>query len=480
MKHILSSLFVCVTVLFVGACQTMTPADEKRIGLQEHPKIIQQHNGAYEYGDLNHYIAQIGFKLVKNSEMPNENFTFTVLNDKMVNAFALPGGFVYITRGLIAVAENEAEIAGVLAHEIAHVTARHTAQRMGQAQTGGLLVFGAAVLDAAVGGGGLIGQAASVGAQGYLAGFSRDQELEADMLGLKYMTAAGYDPNALKTFFEKMEDSRKLDAKIAGKEGQDPYNFLSTHPRTSERIDQAMKLAKPRPDRNPRVARAQFLNTINGIIYGDDIAQGVIEDRRFSHPELGITYQVPEGFRLINSPAQVTATDNNGALIVFDMEDPKKAPSYSDLTSYISAVWSPNLKVINLERIRINSMEAATGITRMRTNQGERDLRLLAIRGGQDRLYRFIFVTPPDRTQALAKDLQRATYSFRKLTLKEIEAIKPYRIKLVKVGRGETTSKLAKKMEGEAYPEDRFMAINRLAVQDGLQAGEKVKIIRND
>lgn len=478
MKHILAKILLSVTVLFLGACQTMTPADEKRLGLQEHPKIIAQYNGAYEYKDLNLYIAQIGFRLVKNSDMPNENFTFTVLNDKMVNAFALPGGFVYITRGLIAVAENEAEIAGVLAHEIGHVTSHHTAERMGQANWGTAAIFGASVLDAVIGGGGLIGQAASVGAQGYLAGYSRDQELEADMLGLKYMTAAGYDPNALKTFFEKMEANRLLEAKIAGHEGQDPYNFLSTHPRTSKRIDQAMQLAKARPDKNPRIARGLFLNKIDGIVFGDDIHQGVIEGRRFLHPDMGIVFEVPEGFRLMNSPAQVTASDDQGSLIVFDMEDPKKASSYGDLEQYIAAVWSPRLRVDHLERIRINGMEAATGTTRMQTNKGARDLRLLAIRGGVDRLYRFIFVTPPEKTRQMATALQRTTYSFRKLKTGEAKNIRPYRVTLTEVRRGDTVAGLAARVQGERYPEERFQSMNRLAIEEGLKAGEKVKVIR--
>ncbi|MCZ6607027.1 MAG: M48 family metalloprotease, partial [Alphaproteobacteria bacterium] len=197
----------------------MSKEDELRIGAEEHPKMIKEFGGAYTDAKLRAYIRRIGIKLASVSEARDLPYTFTILNDDKVNAFALPGGYVYITRGLLALAENEAEMAGVLAHEIGHVAARHTAERYSTAMATnlGLMLLGAIGSSAGLPSG--VGRIIGFGAQAALQGYSREQELEADMLGVRYMTRAGYTPDGMTSFFYKMQTHAELERAMEGKKG---------------------------------------------------------------------------------------------------------------------------------------------------------------------------------------------------------------------------------------------------------------------
>nr|MBC8239863.1 M48 family metalloprotease [Alphaproteobacteria bacterium] len=272
----------------------MSPEDEKRIGADEHPKIIKQFGGAYDEVQVSGYVAQIGTGLVKVSELSEEQFRFTVLNSDQVNAFALPGGYVYVTRGLIALAENEAELAGVIAHEIGHVTARHTAERYSQAMIANIGLNIAGIIGSAYGAPRETAQLLSFGTQAVLSGYSREQELESDMLGVRYLGLAGYDTNAMTTFFKKMKANDELRATMTGlPTGEDSFNFASSHPRTTDRITQAIHLANNGGPTSTRTDRDRFLDHIDGMIFGDDPKQGVRKGRDFIHPELRFQFTVP-------------------------------------------------------------------------------------------------------------------------------------------------------------------------------------------
>ncbi|NQV98636.1 MAG: M48 family metalloprotease [Rhodospirillales bacterium] len=330
--RVFMALLVCPLLLATG-CSTnratgnqsftafMSEEEERQVGAQEHPKILQEFGSEYGGPQLRAYVSNIGKALAAVSEVPGLPYTFTVLNDSKVNAFALPGGYVYITRGLLALAENEAEMAGVLAHEIGHITARHTAQRHSTAAAAniGLTILG--VIGSAVGVPTGVGQAVSLGAQAAVQGYSREQELEADMLGVRYMTRLGYSPDGMTTFFRKMNAHSLLEARIAGQDGVS-HNIMSTHPRTEDRIAQAIKLAKTKNIRNPLIERAAYLTQIDGLVFGDDAAQGIRKGRRFIHPELGIEFMVPPGFTMFNSAKALEAVGPNKSKIIFDMANP--------------------------------------------------------------------------------------------------------------------------------------------------------------
>lgn len=479
LARIATALLLSTFALASGGCSTnpatgqqsftafMSPAEEARVGAQEHPKILKEFGGAYADRGLTEYVTQIGSMIARNSELPDLKFTFTVLNDQKVNAFALPGGYVYITRGLLAVAETEAEMAGVLAHEIGHITARHSAQRYSQAMAAniGMTVLG--VIGQIAGVPAAAGDLAAFGAQAVLQGYSREQELEADMLGVRYLSRVGYSPDAMTSFFKKLDAHTRLEARVAGNpEAADRYSIMSTHPRTADRIEQAIRLANTARVENPRTNRDVYLSHIAGIAFGDDPKQGIRRGREFVHPDLGFRFTVPPGFTLFNSPKQVVARGPEQAMIVFDMTDEKKARTVSDVAAYVARDWGGRLGIQGVERIDVNGMESATGTTRMRTRAGTMDVRLVALRGGPDRIFRMIFLTPPTLTQKLQTDLQRTTYSFRRLTPQQAAEVRPLTIKLVTAKAGDTAESLSQAMPFESYRREWFEVLN------GLQSGQ--------
>ena len=456
----------------------MSPADEKVVGREEHPKILKQSGGAYGDRDLDAYMRNVGQLLARVSETPSISYTFTVLNDPKVNAFALPGGYVYVTRGLFALADNEAEKAGVLAHEIGHVVARHTAECYSQAMAAnlGMSILGALGNAAGVPTG--LGSLASFGAQAYLQGFSREQELEADMLGVRYMTRAGYDPRAMISFLRKLQDHDALEAALSGKrKAADRLHIMSTHPRTADRIVSAIELAKVRPAARPRVGRAAYLARIDGMVFGDPSKQGIRKGRVFVHPQLAIQFMVPPGFVMFNTAGQVIARGPGGAAIAFDMKRGQAATRLRSLPAYLVRDWGSRFSLRAVERITINAMEAATARARLQTQAGPRDVRLLVIRERPDRIYRFLFISPPSLTARLINEYKRTTYSFRRLSPEEASSIEPLRLGVVTVNPGDTAKVLAARMPLGKFSLAWFETLNGLGGGRPLVPGRKVKVV---
>ncbi len=456
----------------------MPESEEIRVGAQEHPKILREFGGAYDNPALADYARHVGERLARVSETPNLRYTFTILNDDKVNAFALPGGYVYITRGLLALADNEAEMAGVLAHEIGHVVARHTAQRYSQAMAAniGLTLLG--VLGQAAGAPGTVGDLAQFGAAAALQSYSREQEMEADMLAVRYMTRVGYGPGAMNSFFRKMEAQAGLEAALSGQPDPEArYGIMSTHPRTAQRIEQAIALARVNAVASPHYERDAFLARIEGMTYGDDPRQGIRRGREFIHPELRFRFVVPPGFALFNSPRQVVARGPEKSLIVFDMEAEGKARSVGALTSYIAHDWGRRFALREVEPIAVNGLDGATGHARIQTRSGAMDLRLVAIRGEAGRIHRLIFLTPPRLTESLRAELQRTTYSFRVLSPAEAAGVKPLRVALATVKPGDTVESLAARMPFAEYRVERFEVLNGLSRNQKLVPGVKLKTV---
>ncbi|MEQ8229885.1 MAG: M48 family metalloprotease [Rhodospirillales bacterium] len=488
MRKFLTALALTTPLLFGAGCSTnpatgqqsftafMSEEDELRVGAEEHPKILKDMGGEYQYPTIQTYIDWVGEKLAKVSDLPKLKFKFTVLNEPNINAFALPGGYIYITRGLISLAENEAEMAGVLAHEIGHVTARHTAQRYSAAMATNIGLIGASILGSIFGVPGDLNRLAGQVGHLYLQSYSREQELEADMLAVRYMARAGYDPRALESFFRKMRQHTSITQRVRGRPDEDPADsILSTHPRTADRIAQAIRLARVPPDANPRVGREDYLQRINGMLWGDAPEQGIVHGRVFAHPDLHFRFEVPPGFYLVNSPTQVIAHGPDQAVIIFNQLNQKDAAAVRDVRAYVAG-WGKG-RLENVERIKINGFDAATGQARIDTSEGVRDVRLVAIRFAPERIYRFLFLTPPGTTQRRSEDLRRVTYSFNRLSEAEAKAITPLKLRVITVNPGDTPEKLADLMPLESFKLDWFQVLNGLGPNDGLTAGTKVKVV---
>ncbi len=471
------------TGLLVGGCvidpatgerslgQLLTREDELAVGRDEHPRVVRQFGGEYRDLALARYVDQIGQGIARLSDTPDIAFSFTVLNSPIVNAFALPGGFVYVTRGLLALAGNEAELASVLAHEIGHITARHAAQRHQRAARPPAAAPGAKI------DGGAAGELApGQDPAAYVQGYSREQELEADTLGIRYLARAGYDPAAMSTFLARLDAQARLDAALMGlpADQADQMSFTATHPRTADRVQAAAQrageLGAPRRPLDPD----SYLKRIDDILYSDDPDQGFVRGATFLHPRLRFRFDVPAGFRLFNSAQRVIARNPQEALILFDSARRSAGMSVAD---YLIGVWSRDLSLAGTEKIQINGFAAATGWTRVETNRGPRDLRLVAIQFDENTIYRFTFITPPTLTDSLSLDLRRTTYSFRALTQDEAAGLRPLRLQVVRVREGDTVASLSSRLPLTDGREDTFRTLNGLARQDELKPDQLVKII---
>ena len=448
----------------------MSPEQELRIGREQHPKILKEFGGAYDHARANAYVNAVGQQLARQSDLPNLNYTFTVLDSDVINAFALPGGYVYISRGLLALANTEAELAGVLAHEIGHVTARHSAQRYSSSVVAGL---GTALLGAVVG-----GSAAQLGQQGaaiYLQGYSRDQEFEADMLGVRYLARTGYETASMASFLASLKAYSELEARTSGL--PDPasrYNILSTHPRTGDRVVAATKAAQAVVVANPRIGNIDHLNAIDGIVFGDSDGQGFVRGQVFAHKILGFRFEAPPGFQLANGTRQVVARGPDEALILFSGDSNNFR---GRMTSYLTESWAPAAKLTGVQPLNVNGMDGATGSIRL-TQQGKSvDLQLVAIRFSATQIYRFLFASSPAQTAQLNVPYRRTTFSFRRLTDREKADLRPWRVTTPAVAPGTSVSQLARGLPLPGPKDEWFRVLNGLAPNSQPFANQRVKLV---
>ncbi|NKB59457.1 MAG: M48 family metalloprotease [Alphaproteobacteria bacterium] len=446
----------------------VNPDEEKQIGLREHPKILAQFGGVYKDSAAAGYVASIGGKLAATTETPSLGFTFTLLDSPIVNAFALPGGYVYISRGLMALAGNEAELAGVLGHEIGHVVARHSAQRQSQSM---LAQLGVGLLGAVTGR--ESSQLAGTVAGLYLRSYSRDQELEADMLGIRYLRRTGYDINAMASFLARLRANSQLEAQIAGRSPNevDSYDITATHPRTIERVQRAAALSGGK--QNGRRDRNSYLKALDGMIFGDGPEQGYTLGRRFAHPKLRFEFSVPQGFKLQNRPDRIAAASKQAKAAIIFTAAPK--PYRGTMSAYLSGVWGRGAALNDLEAIKINGFGAATAWVRAR--DGRTDYRLIAIRFDSKHIFRFVFAAAPAAMQKLAPAFQRTTYSFKRLSPAQAAVLQPKRLKIVAVRATDTVGRLSGRMAFEDFRQERFVTLNGLGDKRPLASLKRVKLV---
>ena len=465
-----------------GTAPTRTSA-EQRAGAEAQQEILARFGGAYENQRVQSYVRDIGRRIAAVSEQPGAPWSFTVLDSPEINAFATPGGYVYVTRGMVALAEDEAELASVIAHEIAHVTARHNRGRQERASTAGLGLLigqiGLAALGADPNLTGLVTQVGQAAAGGYLASYSRQDEMEADVLGVRYMSQAGYDPSAAADMLQALDAFSELRARIKGQE-YDPnrVSFLSSHPAPGQRAQQALQLARNAGAGGER-GDARHLSAIDGIAWGDAPEQGFVRGRTFVHPVLRFAYDVPAGFTITNSAAAVLAEGPGGARFVLDGGGDYRGP----LTDYIQRQWIPAIarstrigQVQRLEPIRINGLEAARAVLPAQIGNRAFDSLLVAVRLN-GRVYRLTGLSPSGA--GMLDEMMRAAQSFRQLSAAEAAQYDARRIQIVTVGAGQSVQSLGQQMRVEALPVDHFIVLNGIRRQGGtLTPGERVKLVR--
>ncbi|HEY2528635.1 MAG TPA: M48 family metalloprotease [Xanthobacteraceae bacterium] len=439
--------------------------------LREHQRILASYGGVYDDPRLQATVEKTVDRLVAASERPDLQYKVTILNSASVNAFALPTGQLYVTRGLIALANDESELASVLAHEMGHVIARHAAIREEQARLADLRtrVFSDVVDDP---GASALALAKSKLA---LASFSRAQEFEADAIGIGIAARAGYDPYGAVRFLTSMQNNSQLKRQQSGPINPSAPDFLSSHPATPERITNATANARQYQPTDgtsaPRLAQAKaaYLTDIDGIVFGEDPSEGFVRGRHFLHPKLGFTFTAPDGFVLDNTAQAVLGVKHGGAEAL--RLDVVRVPAEQTLAGYLTSGWIENVDPASVEDITVNGFPAATA-----TAKGDQwNFRLYAIRFGSE-VYRFIFAAK-HRTADIDTGFRESVETFRRMSLAEIEQAKPLHLKVVTVEPGDTVDKLASRMAIADRPVERFRVLNGLEPTDKLKPGSEVKIV---
>jgi predicted Zn-dependent protease len=431
---------------------------------REHQRILAAYGGDSHDSKLESLIAKTVDRLAAASERPDLQYKVTILNSPAVNAFALPSGQLYVTRGMLALANDTAELASVLAHEMAHVIARHAAIREEQVRQAALVNHVASDLfnDPHM------SAMALAKNKMMLASFSRGQELEADSIGIGISSRAGFDAFGAVRFLTAME--RNAELKSAPRNADPRHlDFLSSHPATPERVRiaqaNARQYAAPEAERD----KASYLASLDGLVYGEDPSEGFVRGRRFLHPRLGFTFTAPKGFSLENTSQAVLGVVENGndALRL----DVVHVPSEQTLSQYITSGWIENIVPSSVEELTINGFPAATAIAK-----GEQwSFRAYAVRFGSE-VYRIIFATKRSLADA-DREFRESVGTFRRMALAEIEIAKPLRVQIITAKAGDTAELLAGRMASLDHPLERFLVLNNLQLGRIFKGGEQLKIV---
>ena len=449
---------------------------EAQEGAQAHPQLLAEFGGAMT-GPQAQYVEQVGKRIAVQSGLSNAQSAFTVslLNSPVNNAFAIPGGYVYTTRQLVTLMNNEAELAGVLGHEVGHVAARHSQRRQQAAQRNTLLGgLGAILSGVLLGNSGIgqqIGQGLLQGSQLLTLRFSRNQEIEADRLGVQYLSRAGYDPRAMSTVLTSLAAQNQLDARLQGRNDASLPAWASTHPDPASRVRGAAQFAQGKA--GTATNRDTFLTRIDGLRYGDDPAQGIIEGQQFIHPELRLSFAAPRGFYMVNSTRSVNIQGQSGQA-QFTL-----AAYNGNLESYVRSVFAAlggqqqQLAPSSLQRTTVNGLPAAVGTARVNSGNGQVDVTVFAYDFGNDRAYHFTAITPAGRAAVFAPMFE----SVRRITASEAGAIVPRQLDVITVRAGDTVQSLSRRMAYDDAQETRFRVLNGLTSNQQVQAGQKVKIV---
>lgn len=442
------------------------PAPENK-ALAEHNRMVALFDGEYKDPAAERYLNDILAKLAKADDTPGEPYKVTILNSPIVNAFALPPRDLFVTRGLLALANDASEVAAVMAHEIAHLTAKHAVQRQEEEKRAAVISQAASVIQNKQ-----KGEEIQATARRTIATFSRQQELDADQIGIKAIARAGFDPYGASRFLSALGRSAAMRTSLIGQNASaDKPDILATHPSTPERVTQA--IAAARQIGAPGIGvmdRDSYLAAIDGMIFGDSPSEGVVRGREFLQTRLGFAFVGPEGFVLENASKALlgVSADGNEALRL----DSVKAPPGMSLETYMASDWIDGLMQSSVESIDVNGLPAVIASARA----GDWNFRLAVIRFEPAQIFRLIFAMRA-QTDANEKRFRGALNSFHRATPEEIRAVRPLRISTVTAKPGEAPGDLAGKMATPDRKLEFFLLINGLEADATINPGERYKIV---
>ncbi len=450
----------------------MSESQEIQMGKEYDPQVIASF-GLYEDEDLLNFLVEKGKEMGKISHRPELEYHFRILDSPVVNAFAVPGGYVYFTRGILAQFNNEAEMAGVLGHEIGHIAARHTVSQQSKQQLGQLLLIGGMIASEDFR---QFADYAMQGMQLLFLKFGRDAESQSDRLGVEYSTKIGYDAHEMADFFHVLEQMQNT-----GSSSPVP-TFLSTHPNPADRYEQVNQKANEWQAELPRdnfmVKENEYLRLIDGIVYGEDPRQGYVDGNTFYHPQLKFKYPVPAGWKLQNAPMQVQMAPPEGnAIMIFSLAPQESADAAAQAT-----LKDLKLNVQDMKNTNVNGMPAIAAVsTQTGQNQQtgqEQTIKVLSYfieYGG--RVYVFHGVTSEADFNSFFRTFESTMVNFDNLSDPSKLNVKPKRIRIKEVPR---TATVAEILRSYNVPEERLQEVallNNRQPNDQVSAGELIKII---
>jgi len=452
----------------------MSESQEAAMGKQADPSIIAQY-GLYDDQNLQKFINTKGKSMGAISHRPDLEYSFRLLDSPVVNAFAVPGGYVYFTRGIMAHFNNEAEFMGVLGHEIGHITARHSAKQQTQ-QMLGQLGFMAGVIASEK-----FREFANEASQGLgllFLKFGRDHESQSDMLGVEYSTAVGYDSHEMADFFNTLK-------RLQGDSGQSIPSFLSTHPDPGNRFSRVHELsdeAQKGLNRSTlKVRRREYLQMINGIVYGEDPRQGFTDNSTFYHPQLLFQFPYPQGWKLYNSPAQVQIAPSDGkALMIFTLSQEQSLEAAAQATvkqHSLTVVESAQTTVNGFPAIAMVSDQIPDPAQQQQGGQAAPVTRLLSyFIKYNNMIYLFHGITAKTDFSKYSNNFKRTMSNFNKLTDQSKINVQPTRIDIQTIPQNGTLKQALKSLGAHNNDMNELSIINGMMLTDQVKKGDLLKL----
>jgi predicted Zn-dependent protease len=474
------SLVPLAAAATLAACATNPATGKKEVSLMSEAQEIQlgqqldaevrREMGVYNDPALQQYVERVGMSLARVSERPNLPWHFTVVDVPAVNAFALPGGYIYITRGILPFLNDEAQLAGVLGHEIGHVTARHSAQQYTKATSAGLglTLLGIFVPEAQP------IQGVAEQALGVLfLKYGRDDELQADDLGVRYTAQSGWNPAGVAGMLTTLS---RLDEASGSRKGVP--NWLSTHPAPADRVAKlqpAIRQARAAMPGAPIVTdRGAYLDRMDGLVFGDSPSEGIVRGNQFLHPDLRLALAFPQGWEIQNTKSQVAAKapERNDFMLLQLVPNPSGSIDQVARAGMTTA----GFRQLTGESTRINGMDAYVG-TYQGALDGLGDVVVVAAHIVHERnVYVLAGLAPPNEFPSVQRAFEQSIGSFRGLSREEAAGIKPNRVDVYTVRRGDTWQSISERTGGTLGPST-LAIMNNYEPTQPPRLGDKVKVV---
>lgn len=463
-----SMAWACATNPATGKREISLMSEQQEIALgQQADAEVRRDMGIYDNAELQRYVSDIGIRLAKESHRPNLPWTFTIVDNPAINAFALPGGYIYITRGILPYLADESELAGVLGHEIGHVTARHAAQQYTRATGGSIGILALSIFVPAAR---PFGDAASLGVGLLSLKYGRDDEIQADALGLEYASKSGWDPTAVPRFLNTL-------SQVDATSEKGVPNWLSTHPDPAARVSQAQPLAvKYQTPEAAAKNQEAFLSAIDGVVVGDNPKDGVVRGNLFLHPDMRFSIEFPEGWEVQNTPQQVAAREpgQEHYMLMQMVNQTRQSGSIEDVA--VQSMRGTGFRRSEGQPTNINGLDAYVGVYSGRLQGfGQVVMRAAHILQGRQ-IYMLAGFAPQPSFAQVDGEITKSIQSFRELTRDEAANIRPNRLDFYVARQGDTWQAIAAR-NSNVVRASQLAIMNGYEVNEQPRPGERVKIV---